>query len=317
MKSNLHKPQFLDFFKVAEIYAIAVCIIYTLVQILLWKGYSEPWLVLSFNLGIILYVVALAVLGSKYSANRQWVRMLRIILLGVATYMVYINTQNHLRVVNPHIYDQILISWDRAIFGNDLSKFFDGYRFPALTEFLQLCYLSFYFLPVIHGVILYRNNKHEELYELYNQIIFGFLLSYLLYFVMPAIGPRFTLYDFKTLELDMPGLWLTDYARAFINAGGGAPPGVPNPAELVNRDCMPSGHTMLTLINMLLVIKFRTKNSWFFHIIGTGLIISTVYLRYHYGVDVLAGIAFAFISILIEPRLRKYLIDRKIATKTI
>lgn len=311
----ISKLKSMNFLKAGEFYVIAVCLIYLIIHIFTWNSYTSPFTLLLANLGIIAYTFLIAIIAEKVKIKS--VQMLRLILLATATYGVYIITQDYLRAVNPHIYDWILIDWDRALFGNDLSKFFDGYRVPIVTEFLQLCYLSFYFLPMIHGVILYRSGKKDELYELYNVIIFGFLLSYLLYFIMPAIGPRFTLYDFKTLELDMPGVCLTDYARMFINAGGGAPVGVPNPAAVVNRDCMPSGHTMLTLVNMLLVRKYRTRGAAFFYVIGIGLIISTVYLRYHYGVDVLAGIVFAFVAIKLEPFIRKRLIQRDLVADKI
>lgn len=311
----ISKLKALNFLKAGEFYVIATCLIYLIIHIFTWNSYTSPFTLLLANLGIIAYTFLIAIIAEKVKIKS--VQMLRLILLATATYGVYIITQDYLRAVNPHIYDWILIDWDRALFGKDLSKFFDGYRVPIVTEFLQLCYLVFYFLPMAHGVILFRSGKQEELLELYNIIIFGFLLSYLLYFFMPAIGPRFTLYDFKTLELDMPGVCLTDYARMFINAGGGAPEGVPNPAEVVNRDCMPSGHTMLTLINMLLVYKYRTRGAAFFYVIGIGLIISTVYLRYHYGVDVLAGIVFAFLTIKLEPVIRKRLINNDLVSNRI
>lgn len=313
---NKFELKFTDFFKGGEIYVFIVSILYTVMLFLLWSKFQNPFLLLNYNVGIMLITLTLAVLSHFYS-KYGWVRVTRLILLAGIVYMIYLNTQNYVKILNPYLYDQILIRWDRAIFGKDLSRYFDGLRFPLLTEFLQLCYVVFFFLPMFHGVILFREKKITELNELYNQIIFGFLLSYLLYFIMPAIGPRFTLYDFNTLELDMPGVWLTDYARIFINSGGGAPPGTLNPAELVNRDCMPSGHTMLTLINMLLAYKFSTKHRWFFYIVGTGLIISTLYLRYHYGVDVVAGIAFAFISLYIEPKIRKFLVKKRIVDNSI
>ncbi len=121
---------------------------------------------------------------------------------------------------------------------------------------------------------------------------------------MPAIGPRFTLYEFSELNAHIPGVFITDFLRDFINSGGGIPADSLNPAMDVNRDCMPSGHTMMTLLNIILAFRFRSKLRYAFLIIGSGLIISTLYLRYHYGVDVIAGIGCALISLYLEPFIR-------------
>lgn len=303
-------------FKGGEIYVIIVCIIHCLMLFFKWNYFLNPTLILFYILGIISFVLIITYFGEHFK-QIKWVPIVRLILLALAVYMVYLNTQNLLSIVNPHIYDDILIKWDIAIFGKDPTQYFDPIRNPLLTEIMQLTYVSFYFLPMIHGVILYRDNKNWELNELYNQIIFGFLLSYLLYFIMPAIGPRFTLFDFATLDSEMPGILFTDAARAFVNVGGGVPPGTINPAEIVSRDCMPSGHTMLTLINMLLVYKYKTKFKWFFYLVGGCLILSTLYLRYHYGIDVIAGIIFAIISIYIEPKFRNILIKSKLINNSI
>lgn len=57
----------------------------------------------------------------------------------------------------------------------------------------------------------------------------------------------------------------------------------------VNRDTFPSGHTELTLTAIYLAFTLKAKIRWGLFVVGTLLIISTVYMRYHYVVDVMAG----------------------------
>jgi membrane-associated phospholipid phosphatase len=68
-------------------------------------------------------------------------------------------------------------------------------------------------------------------------------------------------------------------------------------------------------MNMILAYRFKSKLRWLFWIIGGGLIFSTIYMRYHYGVDLLAGIFFAIFSLWFEPKLRIifYKLKNKIA----
>jgi membrane-associated phospholipid phosphatase len=149
--------------------------------------------------------------------------------------------------------------------------------------------------------------EDDKFFEFARMLIFGFFVSYLLYFFMPAIGPRFTVHEFGSLNTELPGLWLTNTFRDMVNAGGGVFPGTENPAEIINRDCMPSGHTMMTFITIVIAFQFKSKYKWFVLIIGSSLIFSTVYLRYHYVVDVIAGVFFALLTLWMEPRIEKFL----------
>jgi len=72
------------------------------------------------------------------------------------------------------------------------------------------------------------------------------------------------------------GLWLTPYLRAFINTGGGIPPGAADPLLFVQRDAFPSGHTELTLIALWIAFHNKVKERWYLLGIGSLLIIATV-----------------------------------------
>ena len=109
----------------------------------------------------------------------------------------------------------------------------------------------------------------------------------------------------------MPGVLLREFFRNVVNIGGGVPPGALNPADFVNKDCMPSGHTWITIVNIYMSFKLNSKFKYFILFIGLSLILATVYLRYHYVVDLIAGAILAIISIKTEPYLNKY-IQKKI-----
>ena len=128
-------------------------------------------------------------------------------------------------------------------------------------------------------------------------IIYGFLLSYLGYFTLPGIGPRFTLHDFSTINEQLPGIFLTNFLRELVNFGESIPSGTPNPAEAVQRDIFPSGHTMITLIVIYLSVRLKSRSRYFFVPVGSLLIFSTVYLWYHYVIDLAGGLAFMIFSV--------------------
>ncbi len=200
-------------------------------------------------------------------------------------------------------YDDALIEIDRFMFGGDPTIFLNQYSHPVLTELLQIVYATFFFLPVILGINLLLNDKEKEFHFMTSAVVLGFFLSYIGYLLVPAIGPRFTLHDFDLKNIELPGLFLTNYLREIVNAGESIPAGTLNPAEVVQRDVFPSGHTQMTLIVMYLSVKFKSCFRYFFLVNGSLLIFSTVYLRYHYVIDVMAGFAFMALTIFLAQRI--------------
>jgi len=202
-------------------------------------------------------------------------------------------------------YDDVLIAMDRWLFGVDPTVWMSHLAHPLLTEVLQIAYTLFFFLFLIVGFELYRRHNLDLFHFFIFTGAYGFFLSYLGYFLLPAVGPRFTLHDFNALDSELPGLWLTPHLRWFVNAGESIPMGVPNAVALAGtqRDVFPSGHTMMTIVLMFFGARYRLKVRYFLYVTGVLLIIATVYQRYHYVVDLFGGAAFALFCLTTAPRL--------------
>lgn len=196
-------------------------------------------------------------------------------------------------------YDDILIAADRFIFGGDPTVFLYQFANPVLTEILQIAYGTFFFLPIILGIEFHLKKEYNKFHFIVFSVVLGFFLSYLGYFLLPAVGPRFTLHDFDTTNIEIPGLFLTNFLREIVNTGESIPSGTPNPIAVVQRDVFPSGHTQMTLIVMFLAVKLKSSNKIFFLIDGSLLIFATVYLRYHYVVDLIGGLIFMIITMIL------------------
>ena len=199
--------------------------------------------------------------------------------------------------INSTDYDQLFIAIDHWMFGVNPTQWLYRYSNPILTEILQSAYFSYYVIFLLVGVEIYRRYPLEKFDHAAFLIVYGFYLSYLGYFLLPAIGPRFTLHNFSDLEHDLPGVFLTPIFRAIINAGESIPSGLSNPVEYVQRDVFPSGHAQLTLVCTYLAFRYRLHSRWFICILASLLIVGTVYLRYHYVIDLIAGGAFFLLTI--------------------
>jgi membrane-associated phospholipid phosphatase len=196
-------------------------------------------------------------------------------------------------------YDQLLIALDRALFRVNPTQWLARFANPFLTEVLQIAYSLFYVLFIAVGWELYRKQDLCRFRYFRFAAVYGFFVSYVGYFCLPAAGPRFTLHDFSIIDAELPGLLLTHALRWFINICESIYPGMTNSEALAHaqRDVFPSGHTMLTLIAVVLACKYGLKIRYF--ILGTGmlLILATVYLRYHYLIDVVTGVVVALLCL--------------------
>ena len=211
-----------------------------------------------------------------------------------------------------HDYDSLLIGADRWVFGIDPTRFLSRFAHPLITEILQISYALFFLNFLLIGLQLYKREDHAPFHQFVFVCAFGFFISYLAYFLLPAVGPRFTLHDFTALDTDLPGLWLTPYLRRIMDWGDSIPRHATRElaAMSTQRDVFPSGHTMMTLVAMHMAYKFRISLRHFVAGSGALLLIATVYLRYHYLVDLAAGGLLAALCIVTWPAMYDRLVDR-------
>jgi membrane-associated phospholipid phosphatase len=186
--------------------------------------------------------------------------------------------------------DNLLIKIDLAIFGVHPTVWLERFFITWVADILSLAYISYYFIPLILILILYFRGKPEEFSLTVSTLLLGYYICYMGYIFMPAIGPRFTLASLQQIPLQ--GGVIMNTVVDTLNA-----------LEGNQRDCFPSGHTQTVLISLWFAFKYRRPLFWIYLPIIIALIISTVYLRYHYVIDLVAGFAAAGITLLLGTRL--------------
>ena len=105
------------------------------------------------------------------------------------------------------------------------------------------------------------------------------------FFTNPEEGRTWDREGTKQFVFAFGSSWTTTYVLKVL-AGKMRPNGD-------NRTSFPSGHTIIALLVLWQAARHRVRGWPFLVPIVAGLICGTVYLRYHYGVDVLAGIIIA------------------------
>ena len=287
--------EYIRHLKAFDLIVVVFYLILTLLHIIFFNEIASWWIWILVNVGIILLAFSLAYLEAK-NDNKLW-RALHYWYIAPLVLLTFKEIYFMVKPIRTYDFDNLFITIDRWMFGTDPTHWLHQFANPVLTEILQIIYGMFYLLPIILGLSLLRKRRFVAMDFALFTIFYGFCLSYLGYFALPGIGPRFTLHDFSTINEQLPGLWLTNFLRELVNAGESIPSGTPNPAEVVQRDVFPSGHTMITLIVIFLSVKLKSRSKYFFVPVGSLLIFSTVYLWYHYVIDLIGGLAFMIFAV--------------------
>jgi membrane-associated phospholipid phosphatase len=184
--------------------------------------------------------------------------------------------------------DQWLADLDFRLWHVHPTVWLERLQTPLLTEGLQVAYTLFVPAVLLVCVIFWRQRRYHE-FQYYGFLIaLGFLLSYVGYLIVPARGPRFLLKHLQHIPLQ--GMWLFHGMQNTLDR-----------LESAHYDCFPSGHTELTILAWWSSRTISKRLFRAYSVYTPLLIFATVYLRYHYSVDVMAGAVLAAGLILTAP----------------
>jgi membrane-associated phospholipid phosphatase len=178
--------------------------------------------------------------------------------------------------VNPQRWDPTFARLDGVVFGSAAFTWHHAFGRPSwLTDLTYVLYVSYYVLPVVLAVLLHRRSDREQFQEFVFAIVMCFYVTYVGYVLFPTLGPRIPP-DAEAAVLG--GGVVSDVIRAFLHF-----------AERTQTDAFPSGHTAVALVCLLLGWRMLPRSRVPLGLVVGGIIFTTVYLHYHYVVDVAAG----------------------------
>lgn len=247
--------------------------------------------------GLARLAVAIGLLAALALARRAWpasraVTMLRDVVPFVACILIYTNLHDTIGFVNGRDVHLFLDALDREIFGVQPTVWAERFITQGRTEAMQFLYLNFFWIAPSVSLLLLARQRWREFRTVTLGVIVCFYLGYVLYVLFPAAPPRLVLvYEFKRSLAGHPSLFSNLSARAFELL----------PAD--SRAAFPSLHAAVSLV--VLIYAWRHLRAWFWVVLPfvLGLWTSTIYLRHHYTVDVLAGWALAPLAVALAPRL--------------
>jgi len=232
----------------------------------------------------VLATLALAVLIAGWWASRTPLGETVHAFLPVLLLPVLFNTLGPIiDCVNPHRWDATFSQVDASLFGQAALHWHLAFGRPWwLTDLTYIMYVSYYALPLVLGVLLYRQGRRGDFDELVMTVVVCFYLSYVGYLIFPTFGPRIPIEDEATV---LGGGAISHGVRMFLHF-----------AERTTTDAFPSGHTAVALVCLFLGCRLLPSSRVPLTLMVAGIIFTTVYLHYHYVVDVVAGVALGAVT---------------------
>jgi membrane-associated phospholipid phosphatase len=209
---------------------------------------------------------------------------------------VYTNLHDTVRFLNPHDIHHHLTAVEGWIFGGQPVVWAERYITPARTEFFTLFYANFYLVAPSVVLLLWFGGKRVQARHVLLGTILCFYSGYVLYVLFPAAPPRLYLESLGMFSVTLRGGAIANFQQALIEM-------MPNQAA---RAAFPSLHSAVSCLSLVYAWRYVR---WYFPILlifVAGLLVSTVYLRHHWVVDLLAGAALVPWVLWITPRFERW-----------
>jgi hypothetical protein len=179
--------------------------------------------------------------------------------------------------------DAQLYAFDKAVFGVEPSEALDRFVSTGTTEWFSFFYFSYFFILAIHVFPFMLAARNVRLLSEFSLgIITLFCSAHLLYIVVPGHGPYHYLSAGFVHQLDGPLWWRL--VKTTVDA-----------VEMSARtDIFPSLHTAAPTYLALFAIRHRKtpvfRRAWIpLVLFASQIVISTMFLRWHYLIDVVVG----------------------------
>jgi hypothetical protein len=247
----------------------------------------------SADLGVYLFVLALVRLhvlrwGGVASA------LLYRVTITAALLASFFQLREILPAVSSRAEDARIYDFDLHVFGFEPSVWLDQFVRPATTEWFAFFYFLYFLILTVHVIPMLLSRDSVLLARFALGILIIFMTAHLLYMLVPGWGPYRYLKGTFGHELEGPVFW--PLVRETVDAGG------------AQKDIFPSLHTAVP--TFLAIFSFRHRQRLPFRytwpivaFLATQIIVATMFLRWHYLVDVVAGLVLAATASVVTHRL--------------
>jgi hypothetical protein len=199
--------------------------------------------------------------------------------------LTYFTFAELLPVVNSASLDHELYALDMVLFGFEPAMWLDQFVTASTTEWFSFFYYGYFFVLAAHVLpILFLTRKVAALGHFALGLLLVFCVGHTLYMIVPGFGP------FKAMpemfQNAFPsGVWW-DLVEDIVSEGG------------AQKDIFPSLHTAAPTFILLFSFHHREELPYRFTwpvvaFFTVNIVGATMFLRWHYVIDVIAGLILA------------------------
>ncbi len=215
----------------------------------------------------------------------------------------YLQLQYILPAASRTAYDAQIYAFDMRVFGYEPALAWDKYVTAARTEWFALFYYSHFFIIVAHAVFYLLNARNmRRLLHLCTSLVLVFCTGHMLYILVPGYGPM--QYFAGTFTHPLQGGIFWHLVQDAVATNG------------AQKDIFPSLHTAGPSVFCMIAWVHRNATPmrylWLpLTMWTTQIIIATMYLRWHYLIDVVAGLVLASVSCYLALRMTDWELGRR------
>jgi hypothetical protein len=246
-------------------------------DVLLKLGAQAAWLV----------AALVAVRGSLLKQPVVVALVYRITLFGTLQFS-YLMLKSLLPVVSDRVLDAQLFHLDLQVFGFEPSLWMDQFVSGGTTEWFAFFYYLYFAVLLLHSLpFMFLSRDMKMFAELSIGMLVTFTVAHSLYMAVPGYGP----YKFLATAFhhQLPaGFWMRQVLEAVHSVGA-------------QKDIFPSLHTAGPMF--ILFFSFRNRDKFPFKytwpvtaFVAVNIMLATMFLRWHYVIDIVAGITLAATS---------------------
>jgi membrane-associated phospholipid phosphatase len=221
---------------------------------------------------------------------------LRTILPFIMCIAVYTNLHDTVRYVNTHDVHPQIAAAEGWIFGGQPVLWMERYITPGRTDFFNFFYANFFLVAPSVFLVLWFSGRRDQARTALLGVVLCFYSGYVLYVLLPAAPPRLYFGSLGLFTKSLRGGPVTHFQEALFAM-------MPNHAA---RGAFPSLHAAVSCLSLYYSRKYCPRFFPFLLVFVTGLLVSTIYLRHHWVVDLLAGALLVPWVLWLTPRFERF-----------